>query len=121
MKRYINQYKVIALLVLSVISSCTKNFNQLNTNPNAVSNPTPQYIFTKAEYDGVAEMPVLLLGTMQYTTSFNDVAGFGSKYVQSCVTSTSAVFSNAYPNQINELIEVIKAVQSDPTKINLLA
>ena len=58
---------------------------------------------------------------MQYTTSYNDVAGFGSKYVASHVLSSMGVFNNAFPNQINEIGEVIKAVKDDPTKINLYA
>jgi hypothetical protein len=121
MKRYITTYKNIALLALLGLASCKKNFTELNTNPNAIATPTPQYIFTKAEYDGTANMLNLLLGTMQYTTSFNDVSGFGSKYIASQVNTTSAAFANAYPNEINELEEVIKAVSSDASQVNLLA
>ncbi len=121
MNSYLSKYKLIALLGLATVVSCKKNFTELNTNPNAVSSPTPQYIFTKAEYDGTANMANLLLGTMQYTTSFNDVSGFGSKYVAAQVNTTSSFFSNAYPNEINEIGEVIRAVTGDPTRINLLA
>jgi hypothetical protein len=78
--------------------SCTKNFDTLNVNPDASSKAVPQYIFTKAQYDGTARMLDLLLGTMQYTTSFNDVAGFGSKYVLSQSPQSAAAFTNAYPN-----------------------
>ncbi len=121
MKRYITNYKNIALMALLGLTSCKKNFTELNTNPNAIATPTPQYIFTKAEYDGTANMLNLLLGTMQYTTSFNDVSGFGSKYIASQVNTTSAAFTTAYPNEINELEEVIKAVGSDASQVNLLA
>ena len=63
----------------------------------------------------------LLLGTMQYTTSYNDVEGFGSKYVAARLDLTMGVFNNAFPNQINEIGEVIKAVKDDPAKVNLYA
>lgn len=120
-----NKFNKICIAALGIgiaaSTSCTKNFPSLNTNPNAVSTSTPQYIFTKAEYDGTANMPVLLLGTMQYTTSFNDVSGFGSKYVASQVNSTFAAFSTAFPNEINELGEVIKAVQNAPAQANLFS
>lgn len=124
MKNFLKKYLIKTILVLGLttgLSSCTKDFVALNTNPDAVSTSTPQFIFSKAEYDGTANMLNLLLGTMQYTTSFNDVAGFGSKYVQSQSTSSAAAFSNGYPNEINEIGEVIKAVTGDASKINLLA
>lgn len=111
-----------------VLSSCDKGYKQLNTNPDAVSAPTPQYVFTLAEYYGAgagghygASSSDLLLGTMQYTTSYNDVAGFGSKYIQSQVQATASSFSAAYPDEINQLNIVMKAVRSDASRINLLS
>lgn len=124
MKNFIKKHLIKTVLVSGLaagLSSCTKNFTELNTNPDAVSASTPQFIFAKAEYDGTSNMLNLLLGTMQYTTSFNDVAGFGSKYVQSQSTASAGAFSNAYPNEINEIGEVIKAVTGDAAKVNLLA
>jgi hypothetical protein len=123
MKRHITKYTCCLLVVLCIIAtqSCTKNFDTLNVNPNASPKAVPQYIFTKAEYDGTSRMLDLLLGTMQYTTSFNDVAGFGSKYVLSQSQQSAAAFSNAYPNEINELVEVIKAAGTDASQVNLVA
>jgi hypothetical protein len=110
-----------SLVALTTFSGCTKDFVELNTNPNAVSTITPDYVFTKAQYDGVSNIVFPLLGTMQYTTSFNDVAGFGSKYVASQVSGSSSSFSNAYPNALNEVALVISAVKDDPAKVNMLA
>lgn len=123
MKKNATKYTYCLLIMLGIISaqSCTKNFDTYNVNPNASPKAVPQYIFTKAEYDGTARMLDLLLGTMQYTTSFNDVAGFGSKYVLSQSQQSAAAFSNAYPNEINELVEVIKAAGTDASNINLVA
>ncbi len=107
-----------------VMQSCSKNFQDVNTNPDAVSKPTPQYIFSKALYDGVnfgGNTQSLLLGHMQYTTSYNDVAGFGSKYVAAQQSQSASVFANAYSNQINEIGEVIKAVKDNPAQINMYA
>jgi hypothetical protein len=126
MKQLMLKYSCSLSVVLGMVlmQSCDKDFAEINTNPNAVSVPTPQYIFSKALYDGAANSAntgKLLLGTMQYTTSYNDVEGFGSKYVASQVNLSSAVFGLAYPNQINEIGEVIKAVKDDPSKINMYA
>src|SRR4249919_3158791 len=116
MKKY--TYCLLIILGISTIQSCTKNFDKFNTDPNSSPKPVPGFMFTKAEYDGTARMLDLLLGTMQYTTSFNDVAGFGSKYVLSQSQQSAAAFSNAYPNEINELVEVIKAVGTDASQVN---
>ncbi|TEW63911.1 SusD/RagB family nutrient-binding outer membrane lipoprotein [Mucilaginibacter phyllosphaerae] len=121
MKKSIYINKFLALFGLMALVSCTKNFETLNTNPNAVTNPSAEYVFTKSQYDGVANMLNLLLGTMQYTTSFNDVAGFGSKYVAAQVNTSSSSFSSAYPGALNELAVVINTVTPDPAKTNLLA
>ncbi|MBS1915272.1 MAG: SusD/RagB family nutrient-binding outer membrane lipoprotein [Bacteroidetes bacterium] len=124
MRINIIQYTTAVLLLLSgaaSMQSCDKGFATLNINPDATSTVVPQYVFTKSEYDGVANMMDLFLGHMQYTTSYNDVAGFGSKYVSSQVSQTYASFSNAYPDEINETGIVIKAVKDDPSKSNLLA
>jgi len=125
--RYIGAF--IGLCVLTQ-PSCTKNFQAENTNPNAVSSPTPGFVFTKALYDGMGNgsgvyggsvMFPILQGMMQYTTSYNDVAGFGSKYVSSQVTQSNGSFNAAYPDEINEIGIVIKTVKNDPSKVNLLA
>jgi hypothetical protein len=126
MKLSIQKYTRLLPVVLCAVAlqSCDKDFEEINTNPNAVSTPTPAFIFSKSLYDGAlncGNTSKLLLGTMQYTTSFNDVEGFGSKYVASQVNLTNVIYTNSYPNQINEIGEVIKAVKDDPAKINLYA
>src|SRR3569833_1538745 len=119
MKKYI--YCMLMMLGVITIQSCTKDFEKFNTDPNSSPKPVPGYLFTKAEYDGVSAMLNLLLGTMQYTTSFNDVAGFGSKYILAQAQQSAADFSRSYTNQINELVEVLKATTGDPSQINLVA
>lgn len=125
MKYIIQKYTRVMLLTPALFMlACDNNFDEVNTNPDAVSKVTPQYIFSKAQYDGVrygGNTQALLLGTMQYTTSYNDVAGFGSKYVASQSAQSSSVFTLSYPNQVNEIGEVIKAVQDDPTLVNMYA
>ena len=117
-----------AMAAVLALSSCDKGFRDLNVNPDAVTIPTAQYVFTQAQYSGAGynghygtSAADFLLGTMQYTTSYNDVAGFGSKYITSQVTQSAAPFGAAYPDEINELGIVIKAVKSSPAQINLLA
>ncbi|OGX90503.1 SusD/RagB family nutrient-binding outer membrane lipoprotein [Hymenobacter coccineus] len=124
MNAFLSKCKLLTgfgLVAFAGLSGCTKDFVELNANPNAVGTLTPEYLFTKAQYDGVANSLLLLLGTMQYTTSFNDVAGFGSKYIASQVNSSSSSFTSAYPGALNELSLIINAVKDDPAQVNLLA
>src|SRR5688572_28775076 len=95
----------VAIMGAVSLQSCDKDFAETNTNPDAVSQPIPQYVFTKSLYDGTANMQNFLLGTMQYTTSFNEVAGFGSKYNAAQTLQSFETFNNAYPNEINERSE----------------
>ncbi|THU41113.1 SusD/RagB family nutrient-binding outer membrane lipoprotein [Niastella caeni] len=123
MTKLIKTYTACLVIMFGVfiLQSCDKNFEEINTNPNAVSTVVPQFVFTKAQYDGASNMLPLFLGHMQYTTSYNDVAGFGSKYVTNQSSQTAAAFSRAYPNEINEIGIVIKAVKDDAGKVNMLA
>ncbi|SEA64524.1 SusD/RagB family nutrient-binding outer membrane lipoprotein [Pedobacter hartonius] len=120
MKRHF--YKIsFAILSLVILSSCQKGFGDLNTNPNASPVVNPAFTFTKAQLDGAANALILLQGTMQYTTSYNDVAGFGAKYVLSQSSASYAAFTNAYPKEVNEIISVINTIKDDPAQTNLLA
>jgi hypothetical protein len=124
MLKSISSKYIGSLLLLAAafsMPSCDKDFAETNTNPDASPTAVPQFVFTKAQYDGTGRMLNLLLGTMQYTTSWNDVAGFGSKYVTSQTPQTYAAFAGAYQNEINELGIVIKAVKDDAAKINMQA
>lgn len=124
MKKSFLKYTLLAACSTLLFTSCDKGFVDLNTNPNAVTVPNTPYIFSKAIYDGAqfsGNKGALLFGLMQYTTSYNDVEGFGSKYVASQVNATGGVFTNAYPAQINEIGEVIKALKDDPARVNMYA
>lgn len=112
---------LLGIVGIVSLQSCDKDFEDTNTNPDATSNAIPEYVFTKSQYDGTSNMLNFLLGTMQYTTSYNDVAGFGSKYNAAQISQTYTAFNNGYPNEINELGIVIKAVKDDAVKVNLLA
>jgi hypothetical protein len=122
MKKYFI-LKLTLLLFIACISlqGCNKNFEAINTNPNTSANPTPAFIFTKAQLDGAGDVQVLLQGTMQYTTSYNDVAGFGAKYVLSQSSQSWVVFNSAYTKEINEISQVIAAVSTDANLVNQLA
>ena len=118
MKKYFQQIIGTAAICALTLQSCDHGFENLNTNPNASSKIVPEYVFSKAQYDGTRNILGGAAGTMQYTTSFNEVAGFGSKYIFLQGSAPYAVFNGAFPNEINEINEVIRAVGIDPNNIN---
>ncbi|QIP14138.1 SusD/RagB family nutrient-binding outer membrane lipoprotein [Spirosoma aureum] len=109
------------LVALCTLQSCDKGLEELNINPDASSTVSPDFVFTKAQYDAVGNVITGLQGTMQYTTSYNDVASWGSKYIFNQGTAPYTVFTNAYPNEINEIGEVIRGLEKDPAQVNKLA
>jgi hypothetical protein len=119
-----NFHKIIytaAIFSATVLQSCDKGFEELNTNPDASPKIVPGYVFAKSQYDAAGDLLMGTLGAMQYTTSFNEVGGFGSKYIFLQGTAPYAVFNNAFVKEINEIGEVIRAVSEDPEDINKLA
>jgi hypothetical protein len=112
---------LIMIAMIASLQSCDNGFEDINTNPDASTKVVPEYVFSKSQYDAARNILLGAAGTMQYTTSFNEVAGFGSKYIFLQGTAPYVVFNNAYPNEINEIGEVIRAVSADPNSINKLA
>jgi hypothetical protein len=124
MKIFIKKYASLLLIPgMFAINSCD-DFSDVNVNPNATYTPTPEFVFSKSVYDAglnSSNHASLLLGNMQYLTSYNDVAGFGSKYVAAQQLRSSQVFSDSYPNQINEIEEVVRALQGQDAFVNQLS
>jgi len=120
MKRYFSAI-TFSLISCLAFQSCDKGFEEINTNPNSSDVVNPTYTFTKAQLDGTSNVLTLLQGTMQYTTSFNDVAGFGAKYILSQSNQTFGAFTNGYPREINEISDVIRSLTGDNSKINQLS
>ncbi|WP_229310952.1 SusD/RagB family nutrient-binding outer membrane lipoprotein [Larkinella soli] len=106
---------------VALLISCEKGFEEVNTNPDASTQIIPEYVFSKSQYDAASNQLHGLQGAMQYTTSYNEIAGFGAKYIFNQGTAPYTVFNNGYPNEINEIGEVIRAVSGSPEQVNKLA
>jgi hypothetical protein len=111
----------LAIGALLGLQACDEDFEEMNTNPDASTRIVPEYVFSSAQIDAARNLLGGAMGAMQYTTSYNDVAGFGSKYIFNQGTAPHTVFNNAYPREINEIGEVIRALEADPNSSNKLA
>ncbi|PSR55712.1 SusD/RagB family nutrient-binding outer membrane lipoprotein [Adhaeribacter arboris] len=106
---------------LCMVTACDDGFEEMNVNPNAYEKVVPEFMFSKALYDGARNRLGGADGAMQYTTSFNEVAGFGSKYIFLQGSAPYGVFTSAYTNEIQEITDVILSIQDDPINANKLA
>ncbi|MEA9415115.1 SusD/RagB family nutrient-binding outer membrane lipoprotein [Flavobacterium sp. PL02] len=112
----------IAGILLLSISACTKDFEETNTNPNAVDKPTPNFIFSRSQLDGLNNnyffTSIIECGQMmQHYSTYKEASGAGDKYLDNEVYY-SAFFARIYPNAINEVTIVINTLKDNPENIN---
>ncbi|QMU30886.1 SusD/RagB family nutrient-binding outer membrane lipoprotein [Adhaeribacter radiodurans] len=114
-------YSLSLCASLCLVTACDDGFEEMNVNPNAYEKVVPEFMFSKALYDGTRNRLGGADGAMQYTTSFNEVAGFGSKYIFLQGSAPYGVFTSAYTNEIQEITDVILSIKDDPNNSNKLA
>jgi hypothetical protein len=114
---------ISAGLLLS-LSACTKDFEEINTNPNSVEKANTSYLFSQSQLDGLNNnyffTSILECGGMlQHYATYKEASGVGDKYLNNEVYY-SAYFSQAYPTAINEITIVINALKDTPNDSNKL-
>jgi hypothetical protein len=122
---YIKTY-IIFLSGIALISSCDKGLEELNVNPNVSPSIVPEYMFTKTQYDALnnscySVYEMACGGSMQHFATYKDVPGLGDKYFFQQGTYPYDFFTNAYPLAVNSIGEIIRAVENDDKKVNLLS
>jgi len=127
MKRsYIRLFGAVGFLFAFLLTSCDNGFESLNTNPDAVSEVTPEYMFTLSQLDALnaavfSSHVTTSGGFMQHFATYKDVPSLGDRYTWSQGDYPYAFFNTIYPNAIKEIGEVIRAVSDDPELVNLYA
>ncbi len=116
----------LVFAVMLSIQSCDEGFESLNTNPDAVSDITPEYMFTLSQLDALnaavfSSHITSTGGFMQQYATYKDVPSLGDRYTWSQGGYPYDFFNTIYPNAIKEIGEVIRAVADDPELINMYA
>lgn len=111
-------------VLLGSMTSCTDGFEEINTNPNVVEKPTANYIFSKAQLDGLNNNYFFTNilecgGLVQHYATYKEASGVGDKYLSNEVYF-SAYFNQAYPTALNETEIVINEVKNNPNDSNKL-
>lgn len=121
-------YKIVFVLAITSITSCTKNFNELNTDPNSVTinNYNPGYNLTRAEleYTGNSDFSyetwrvnIIYAGMMMQQLS-NASWYAGDKYIQNDAWA-SAYFDVAYRDQVKYVVDLLKITEGKSQYSNL--
>jgi hypothetical protein len=113
-------------ILLGSMTACTKDFEEINTNPNVVEKPNPNFLFSRAQLDGLNNnyffTNILECGGMlQHYATYKEASGVGDKYLSNEVYF-SAYFNQIYPTALNETQIVIDAVKdnaNDSNKLNI--
>ena len=112
-------YPYILLLGL-LVSSCDKDFEEVNTNPVATTSLDPIYLLANAQYSS-------MLYTMQYQNAIvqHTITPFGSTLegAQHNVWyepgDGSSVFGDFYPGALKQLFDIIEKTKNNPDRSNL--
>jgi len=113
-------------VLLASMTSCTKDFEEINTNPNVVEKPNPNFIFSKSILDGLnnnyfATNILECGGMLQHYATYKEASGVGDKYLSNEVYF-SAYFNQVYPTALNEteiVIDAVKGNANDSNKLNI--
>lgn len=121
MKKYI--YYISTVLILSVLG-CTKDFGDLNKNPNSLEKPTPAFLFSKSQLSAMSNNYYLtgilnLGGFIQHYSTYKEVSGVGDKYFANDFYQ-APYFTDGYPTAVNEIEEVITALKASNADANRL-
>lgn len=119
--------KTALLVLLVTFAGCSKNFEELNTNPNSPSTISPTALFTGVQLNtfggegnvtrrvmaGYCMMMVQQLATLKT----DDL--YGDKYIKNELAGQ--MFSNTYVGPAKNLEALIALVKDDPAQSNLYA
>jgi len=120
MKKILN----LSLLViaLSVMTSCEKNFDDINTSKTGITNLDPALVLNNAVINSSypAGMASYELGIVQQAISSNTGVLLGANFNQVNINNTPAEWTNYYQNVVKYTADAIQRTQDVPERANLM-
>ena len=128
MKPFI-KYIILVALITAVTSSCTKDFEEINTDPTAAGPDTfnPNYLLTTSQlrYTGSADFSyetwrAQLIHFSTMMQHFSHLAGYwaGDKYTQNN-DYNAAYFQRAYDEQVKHVVDLVQLTKDNAAYANL--
>jgi hypothetical protein len=113
----------IAIVSAATLTSCDSGFEEMNTNPNALSNPSTKSMFTLAEIyvDGqdYSNTRANNAYAAQMVQHFSSLGGPGSKYTYSSEYSGS-LFGESYGKGLNQIFQLMSVLPDTPENSNMI-
>ncbi|MBN8825178.1 MULTISPECIES: SusD/RagB family nutrient-binding outer membrane lipoprotein [unclassified Spirosoma] len=128
MKSLIKKIGFVAPLFL-LLTACDKGFEEMNVDPNKYAEVVPEYLFTRAQLDGVSTnftgAAYLTIGqSMQHFATYKEVPAAGDKYFNySYSTGNWNAYAGTTAGQgaIISIRQVIDAVSGNALNVNKLS
>ncbi|MGA0557835.1 SusD/RagB family nutrient-binding outer membrane lipoprotein [Larkinella sp. VNQ87] len=128
MKQLIHKLLFAAPIFL-LLSACDKGFEEMNVDPNKYSQVVPEYLFTRAQLDGVSTnftgAAYLTIGqSMQHFATYKEVPAAGDKYFNYTYSTgnwNAYAGTGAGQGAVISIRQVIDKVSTDPANVNKLS
>jgi hypothetical protein len=121
-----NKYKkifCIAIVSAMTLASCDKGFEEMNTNPNALTDPAIKSMFTLAEIYVDGQDYSNSRGNNYYAAQivqqFSSLGGPGSKYTYSSEYSGS-LFGESYGKGLNQIFQLMSVLPNSDENSNTI-
>ena len=117
--------KIFAIAIVGAITlaSCDKGFEEMNTNPNALTDPAIKSMFTLAEIYVDGQDYSNTRGNNGYAGQivqhFASLGGPGSKYTYSSEYSGS-LFGESYGKGLNQIFQLTSVIKDTPENSNTI-
>ena len=121
-----NRYiKIVCAAIAGVLAftSCDKGFEEMNKNPNALTDPSIKSMFTLAEiyvdgqdYSNTRGNNIYAAQIVQH---FSSLSGAGSKYTYSSEYS-AALFGETYGKGLNQIFQLMSVIPDAPENSNMI-
>jgi hypothetical protein len=120
--RYIKIF-CVAIVSAMTLASCDKGFEEMNTNPNALTEPAVKSMFTLAEIyvDGqdFSNTRGNNIYAAQIVQQFSSPGGAGSKYTYSSEYS-AALFGESYGKGLNQIYQLMSVLPNTDENSNAI-
>ncbi len=113
----------IAIVSAMTLTACDNGFEELNKNPNALTDPAPKSMFTLAEIYIDGQDYSNTRGNNAYAAQivqhFASLEGQGSKYSYSAEYSGS-LFGESYGKGLNQIFQLLSVLPDTPENSNTI-
>ena len=121
---------LILLTLTAALGACTKDFEQINVNPNSPSSVPLEFLLgqVQLQIDGSANDPgyktwrgnLIYSATIAQQMASTGTFYAGDKYLFDADAS-GAYFNDSYGNSVKNLVNLIELAKQDPKNVNILS